>query len=76
MTTSNGVNLFYESLQGILFELKEYNFFYCHKSYLVNYYHVLKFSYKEIKMSNGDILQIAQPRRKSMRKLQSNMKAK
>lgn len=71
IVTTDGREIFYYTLKKIYEELKEYNFFYCHKSYLVNYYHIKEFYYDKLKMTNNIVLPIAQPRRKEIRKMQN-----
>lgn len=64
MVTTRGETIFYANLYDIYSELKEYRFFYSHKSYLVNYNHISYFSYDMLTMSDGEKIVIAQPRRK------------
>lgn len=71
MVTTRGETIFYANLYDIYSELKEYRFFYSHKSYLVNYNHISYFSYDMLTMSDGEKIVIAQPRRKKVRELQS-----
>lgn len=73
MVTIIGENFFYGSLQEIFRKLEGCHFFYCHKSYLFNYYQVKYFSYEQLKMNNDDVIPIAQPRRKLMRRLHSDI---
>lgn len=72
MITVNGKKTFYGSLESIYDQLKVYRFFYTHKSFLVNYMHVSEFYYDRICISNGDIIKIAQNRRKQVREIQKN----
>ena len=72
MITVNGKKTFYGSLESIYDHLKVYRFFYTHKSFLVNYMHVSEFYYDRICISNGDIIKIAQNRRKQVREIQKN----
>lgn len=67
--TVMGNIIFYGSLEKIHEQLKEYNFFYAHKSYLINYIHVKEFYYDELIMTNDDTIRIAQPRRKKVREI-------
>jgi len=61
---------YYGSLQDIYSKLNQYRLFYAHKSYLVNYIHITEFFYDKLLMSNGEIIQIAQSRRKAVREIQ------
>lgn len=67
--TVNDNIIFYGSLEKIYEQLKTYNFFYAHKSYLINYAHVKEFFYEELIMTNDDVIKIAQPRRKKVREI-------
>lgn len=58
MVTVNERIPFNSKLEDIHEELKQYNFFYCHKSFLVNNAHVKEVAGKEIIMSNADVLPI------------------
>lgn len=73
MITQNGTITFYEALESIYEKLEPYKFFYAHKSYLVNYFHVSEFFYDKLLMSNGDEIGIAQTRRKAVRKIQKEL---
>lgn len=44
---------------------KEYGFFRCHKSYLVNMKHIVRFSLTSITMKNGDEIPVSKYRRKT-----------
>lgn len=47
--------------------LKNGDFFFIHKSYLINYNHVIEYTYDYVKMSNNEILGISQNNRKAVR---------
>ncbi len=70
MTTSAGEIIFYGSLSDIFSQLQACQFFYIHKSYLINYNHVIEFSYDYLVMSDKTVLPISQSRRKEIRDLQ------
>lgn len=70
MITLGGEETFYESLKNIFTHLEPQGFFYCHKSYLVNYHHISRFEYDQLVMENGTILPISQPKRKHVRNMQ------
>lgn len=69
MITINGKISFYDSLESIYNRLKNFRFFYAHKSYLVNYLHILEFYYDKLIMSNREVIRIAQTRRKVIREM-------
>ena len=73
MITLEGEEIFYGSLMDIFSQLERYGFFFCHKSYLVNYHHVTKFEYEKLMMKNGMYLPISQPKRKSVRAMQMKL---
>lgn len=73
MITQDGTITFYESLENIYEKLGTHKFFYAHKSYLVNYFHVSEFFYDKLLMSNGNEIGIAQTRRKTVRKIQKDL---
>ncbi len=68
--TSNAEISFYGSLEEVYREVEKYHFLYIHKSYIVNYPHVIVFGHKELTMSNGIILPISQQRRRKILELQ------
>lgn len=61
---------FYSTLTEVQKQIEKSNFLLIHKSFLVNYVHVIEFGSKELKMSNGQILPISQQRRKEVRERQ------
>ncbi|MEG2769902.1 MAG: LytTR family DNA-binding domain-containing protein [Oscillospiraceae bacterium] len=61
---------FYSTLQDIQQSLCGCNFVLIHKSFLVNYAHIVEFGSKELKMSNNVILPISQQRRKDVAYMQ------
>lgn len=73
IVTTEGTDIFYFTLKRIYEELKNFNFFYCHKSYLVNYYNIKEFYYDKLVMINNVIIPIAQPRRKDIRRMQNDI---
>ena len=74
--TTNEVYEFYGKLSD--FEDGLSDFIQIHKSYLVNYYHVIEYHYEYVRMSNKAILPISQQRRKliSDRLLQQRQRTK
>jgi len=69
MVTVTGEEVFYGMLSDIHLQLGSYKFFFCHKSYLVNYHHVLVPHHNELIMSNKDVLPISQPKRSDVKKI-------
>lgn len=70
MITTTDETSFYGTLAEIEQQLSKSNFLLIHKSFLVNYVHVIEFGSKELKMSNGQLLAISQHRRKAVKDLQ------
>lgn len=60
---------FYDKLDNVESQVPS-QFFRIHKSFLVNYYHIRKFEYGNVIMSNQKRLPISQSKRKEMRDLQ------
>lgn len=58
---------FYSKLLEIEQQLHHQDFIIIHKSYLVNYYHVIEYQYDYVKMSDQTILPISQQHRKGVR---------
>lgn len=69
--TIHGEDSFYGKLDEIYDKVKEYQFLYIHKSYLVNYFSIAQFNYNTVTLENGITLTISQARRKEIRKLMS-----
>lgn len=70
MVTTTGEIIFYGTLSEIHSQLESHKFFFIHKSYLINYYHVVEFYYDKLVMTNSQILPISQSKRTEVRKLQ------
>ncbi len=70
MVTNSGEEVFYGKLDDVFANVSKYHFMYIHKSYIVNYFYVIKFRYEEVTMSNQEVLPISQARRKATRELQ------
>jgi len=73
MVTIEGEEIFYGALSDIFSKIGKYEFFFCHKSYLVNYHHVIKFEYEKLMMKDGVSLSISQPKRKGVRAMQMKL---
>jgi DNA-binding LytR/AlgR family response regulator len=71
LISTDGEDSFYGSIDVVFTEVKKYHFMRIHRSYLINYFHVAKFSYAEIKMSNSTTLPISKSHQKWIRALQS-----
>ena len=67
MKTTEGQDEFYGSLEDIHKELKSDNFFFIHKSYLINVSFVKVFKYERMVMADDAELPISQSRRKKIR---------
>lgn len=70
MVTLDEEIFFYGSINEVYSDLKKHQFFFIHKSFLVNYIHVVEFKPKEIKLSNSMVLPIGQQRRREVMELQ------
>ncbi len=58
------VREFYGKLSDIGQQLKDKDFIQIHKSYLINYFHVIEYQYEYVKMSDKTMLPISQHQRK------------
>ena len=75
--TLHGINkddTFYDSLEHIYIPLKDKNFLYVHKSFIVNYQCIKKMSYEQVIMCDGTTIPISQSRRPAIRKQFMNIK--
>jgi DNA-binding LytR/AlgR family response regulator len=61
------VKEYYGKLSEVEEKLKKNDFFSIHKSYLINYNHVIEYTYEYVKMFNNEILGISQNNRKAVR---------
>ena len=59
---------FYGSLDQIDNELKNGQFLYIHKSFLVNYQYIRHYEYEQVTLLDGTVLPVSQPRRKQIRR--------
>lgn len=64
---TNGIQEFYGKLSMIETQLNKLDFISIHKSYLINYAHVIESQYDQVRMSNNAVLPISQPNRKQVR---------
>ncbi len=70
MKTVTDEIIFYGSLATISSQLKGNHFYYTHKSYLVNFNHVIEFGYEQLMISDKTLLPISQSKRKKVREIQ------
>ena len=64
---NDDVKEYYGKLSEVEEKLKDKDFFFIHKSYFINYNHVIEYSYEYVKMSNNEMLGISQNNRKAVR---------
>ena len=69
MVTNNGIIEFYEKMDDLYQRVKDYNFIYIHKSYIVNNIHIEKFRPLSVLMDNGEELPISRGRRGNIRNI-------
>ena len=74
VTLKNNIenNIFYGKLSDIHKLLEKSDFFFIHKSYLVNYHNVSKFEYKKLILTNGKELDITQTYRTKVYEMRMN----
>lgn len=72
--TQESCFVFYGKLTEIHNEMSNLGFINIHKSYLVNYNHIVKFEYDKVTMSNKMVLPISQKNRKEVRKKQLKLR--
>ncbi|MEL7647467.1 MAG: LytTR family DNA-binding domain-containing protein [Sedimentibacter sp.] len=61
------VKSFYGKLSQVEEQLNSQDFIMIHKSYLINFSHVIEYTYEYVKMSNKEVLTISQNNRKAVR---------
>jgi DNA-binding LytR/AlgR family response regulator len=66
--TTKETYTFYATLDEIEEQVIDFDFLRIHKSYLINYEHVVTFQYDQVALSSETILSISQTRRKDIRK--------
>lgn len=69
MHKTKGTAEFYGKLEDIHKKLQKFKFIQIHKSYLVNYNHIIKLEYNQVTLSNKKILPISQSNRSRIRKV-------
>ncbi len=65
--TTDSENCFYSSLKKIYPKVQNKNFLFVHKSFLVNYKHILSYQYEQVVMDDGTTIPISQAKRKEIR---------
>lgn len=70
IVTTTGESLFYGNMEETLLSLSRYRFLKIHRSYLINYKHIIIMRYAEVVMSNGAVLPISRSKRQELRNLQ------
>lgn len=70
IVTLNEEIICYETMNNIIAQLDGKAFYQVHKSYIVNYAHIIRFNYNELMMVKKFIIPISQSNRKVMRKVQ------
>ncbi len=73
--TRNGEDEFYGKLEDIYAKLAPQRFLFIHKSIIVNYNYVAKFSYNDVILLNGKTLPISQSRRPEIRQQVTEIEA-
>ena len=73
IVTTTSEDYYYDTMKNLLDIIQNETFLQIHKSYTVNYKHIKKFSYHCVELTNGTTLDIAQSKRKEIRKLQMNI---
>lgn len=68
VVTSEEKDAFYESLEKVYERVKQYDFLFIHKSYLINYRYIETIRYDSVTMTDGTEFLISQSRRKEIRK--------
>jgi len=69
--TESVYDTFYGKISDVGDQLIKSDFFYIHKSYLINYHNVAIFQYKEITLITGKKLKISQAYRTKVRKMRN-----
>lgn len=70
LITKNGEILINNTLKEVFKQLEKYNFFYCHRSYLLNYNAIVKFGTDKLVLSNSHIIPVSQSKKQYVKQLQ------
>ncbi len=68
IVTNDIKDVFYGNLKDVYNEAMKFNFINIHRSYIVNFNHIIKIGFNELKMSNSENLPISPPKRKDLKK--------
>ncbi len=71
MVTIDGAETFYGNLDNVESALSQHHFMRIHRAYLINYFHVIRFRYTEVVMSNRTVLTISKSNQRTIRDLQA-----
>lgn len=66
--TTNGTDEFYGKLKDLYNRLIKQDFLYIHKSFIVNYNYITHYTYENVSLTNGEILNISRANRYDIRK--------
>lgn len=69
LVTTDNVYTFRENITNIYKQLSDVDFMQIHYSFLINYNHIRRISYKEVEMDNGKVLPISGPKRSEIRRI-------
>ncbi len=75
INTVEGKDTFIAVMKEIENKLENVGFISIHRSFLVNYRHIKKFSFREVVMSNGEKLTISKERREKIQQLQLELES-
>lgn len=67
---TKGEDYYYDNMKNLLRKIEDYRFLHIHRSYIVNYDHIIKMKSNEIMMSNNDILPISRSKQDEVKKRQ------
>ncbi len=71
---SNGTtDDFYGNMTSIYSKVKNSNFLFVHKSYMLNFQYIKRYEYAQITMTDGNIIPVSQSRRKTIREMFSKI---
>ncbi len=73
MVTIDGEIEFYKNMHEVVQQVQKYRFFPIHKSFVVNYDHIVKLNSKEVEMSNQAIIPISRQMRKSIEEIRMRL---
>lgn len=68
---TKGTYEFYGNIKELGEQLKEYQFIFIHRSYLVNFNQVERINYSEVMLADGTVLEISQSKRKQVKEFRA-----